>query len=284
MTLYRFLKEPPPLRAPVLIIAFDGWVDAGGAGTGAAQHVTRDGEIIALYDSDVLLDYRTRRPILDVVDGQLKDLAWQELNLTLVRSEARDLLVLAGPEPDHRWKEFSTSVLELALHLGVVEVIVLGAIPAAVAHTRAVPMIVTATKPDLLRPEDHRPEGFLRVPAAALTVVQMEFAEHGIPTIGLFAQIPHYVTPIYAAGVASLLERLGRQVGVEFALGSLAEEAQQQRVQLDELVATRPEFKEHVERLESLTPESDLASGGRIPSGDEIAAEVEKFLRRRGDG
>ena len=279
MTLYRFVDEPAELRAPVLIMAFDAWVDAGGAATGAASHVARDGETIATFDTDALLDYRARRPILDVVDGQAKALAWQEVAVRWVRAEARDLLVLSGPEPDYRWKEFAASVRELALRLGVVQGISLGAIPAAVAHTRSISLLTTASPPDLLGPEDRRPEGLLRVPAAALSVVQLGLAEHGIPTVGFFAQIPHYVTPVYAAGVVALLERLARHVGVAFPLGTLEEEARQQRRQLDALVEERPDVKEHVERLEALAPEEGLAGGGRIPSGEEIAAEVEKFLR-----
>lgn len=282
MSLYHLSKEPDALRAPVLIVAFDAWVDAGGAASAAAAHVARGGETIASFDTDVLLDYRTRRPILDVVDGQAKQLTWQELSLQLVRTDALDLLVLTGPEPDHRWKEFASSVLDLALRLGVVRSIALGAIPAAVPHTRPVPLLTTATPPDQLGPDDLRPDGFLRVPAAALSVVQMRFAEHGIPVVGLFAQIPHYVAPVYWAGVVALVERLARLLGVDFPLGSLPDEAHQQRVQLDSFVHERPEVREHVERLESLTPEGGI-SAGRIPSGDEIAAEVEKFLRRTRD-
>jgi hypothetical protein len=285
VSLYRFTADVGELRAPVLISAFDAWIDAGGAATGAAAHIGRDGVPIISFDTDALLDYRARRPILDVVDGQAKELAWQELTVKLVRAESRDLLVFTGPEPDYRWKEFSASVVELAQRLGIVRSVVLGAIPAAVAHTRPVSLLATASPPDLLGPEDRAPEGLLRVPAAALSVVQMHLAEQGIPTIGFFAQIPHYVTPAYAPGVLALVERVSRHLGLDLPLGTLTEEAQQSRAQLDVIVEGRPEVKEYVERLESLTPEEGLSSGQPIPSGDEIAAEVERFLRKaRGDG
>ena len=278
--MYRLLIEPRDLRAPALIMAFDAWVDSGAAATGAANHVARGGETIASFDTDALLDYRARRPILDVVDGQAKSLAWQELDVKLVRADARDLLVLTGPEPDYRWREFASSVLELALRVGAVESVVLGAVPAAVPHTRSVSLLTTASPSSLLGPDDRVPEGLLRVPAAALSVVQMHVAEHGIPTIGFFAQVPHYVTSTYTPGVLALVERLARHLGVGFPLGDLVEQAQQQRAQLDAIVAERPEVKSYVEQLESINPPTGL--GERLPSGDEIAAEVERFLRGTG--
>lgn len=282
--MYRFIREPGELRAPVFMAAFDSWVDAGGAATGAASQIARHGETIVAFDTDELLDYRARRPILDVVDGEAKTLTWQELNVKLVRTPTRDLLVMTGPEPDYRWKAFSAAVVEMALRLGVVEAVGIGAIPAAVPHTRPVALMATATPSNLLGPEERRPEGLLRVPAAALSVVQMRFIEHGIPTVGFYAQIPHYVTAVYAAGVVSLVERVARHLSIDVALGTLLDEAQAQRAQLDGIVEERPEVKEHVERLESITPEGGLDTGGRIPSADEIAAEVERFLRNaRGD-
>jgi hypothetical protein len=277
--MYRVTNEPGALRAPVLVMAFDGWIDAGGAATAAAARIASGGEIVATFETDALLDYRARRPILDVVDGEAKELTWQSLDVTLVRGDVRDLLVLAGPEPDYRWKEFSAAVLDLSRRFGVVLSVGLGAIPAAVAHTRAVPLLATASPNSLLSPDDRKPEGLLRVPAAVLSVVQMHLAENGVPTLGFYAQIPHYVTPVYADGVLALVTRVARQLRVDFPLGTLSEEAQQQRVELDAIVEQRPEVKEHVARLESLSPETGF-TGGRIPSAEEIAAEVEKFLRR----
>src|SRR5207245_1535511 len=187
-------------------------------------------------------------------------MVWQELNLVHVEKPERDLLVLTGPEPDHRWKQFASSVTECAAHFGIVQSIALGALPAAVPHTRPVPLIATATPQSLLTPEDRRPQGLLRVPAAALSVLQMALSEQGVPVSGFFVQIPHYVSPVYWPGVATLVGRLGRQVGIELALGSIEEEAAQQRVQLDEIVASRPDVRQHVEQLESMTPEEDLAA------------------------
>lgn len=279
--MYRTLRDTGALASPVLVVAFDGWVDAGASATTAAAHLARDGETLIEFDTDLLLDYRARRPILDVVDGVQSSLRWHDLNVALVRGD-RDLLVLTGPEPDHRWKGFAAAVLEIAQRFGVTRSIALGALPAATPHTRAVPLLATASDRSLLSDEDRTPEGLLRVPAAALSVVQMTLAGGGIPTAGFFAQVPHYVTAPYVQAALALIERLARALGTTFALDDLPDQARRQRTELDALVAQRPEVREHVEQLESLTPSDAIDIP--MPSGDEIAEEVERFLRStRGD-
>src|SRR5919109_1770600 len=169
------------LTAPVLIAAFDGWIDAAGAATTCANHLSADGEVIATFDSDALNDYRARRPVLDVVDGTLTEIAWPELTLRRTRAGERDFLVLVGPEPDFRWRELGRDVVALARRLRVEGWITLGAIPAAVAHTRAVHVFATASRPGLLAHDQQQgPPGLLRVPSAALSVVELAVSEAGI--------------------------------------------------------------------------------------------------------
>jgi hypothetical protein len=277
MGLYTLTSEPP-LRAPVLIIALDGWVDAAAAATTAANQVAEDGEQIATFDMDQLIDYRARRPVLDIVDGDLKSLAWSELTVRYARPGDRDLVVLTGAEPDFRWRELSESVHELCVRLGIVESVTLGSLGLAVPHTRPIQITATASRPEVLSPDDQRTEGLLRVPAAAVSVIEMNLRDHGIPTIGFFAQTPHYVTATYAPAVLALIERLGRHLGVMLGLGSLPDDAASQREQLDRIVEQRPEIKEYVERLEAA-----YQPGWSIPSADELGAEIERFLRRQGD-
>ena len=276
MTLYRLTAEPQ-LDAPVLVTAFDGWVDAASAATTAANHVAADGEQIAVFDADELIDYRARRPVLDIVDGDLKSLSWPEITVRAVRAGARDVVVLTGPEPDFRWHELSDAVLDLVLRLGVIESVTLGSLGLAVPHTRPTQITATSSRPELLGPDDQRTEGLLRVPAAAVSVIEMNLRDHGIPTIGFFAQTPHYVTATYAPAVLALLERLGRHLDVVLPLGSLSDDATSQREQLDRIVEQRPEIKEYVERLEAA-----FQPGWSIPSADELGAEIERFLRREG--
>jgi proteasome assembly chaperone (PAC2) family protein len=274
MALYRLTAEPR-LEAPALVTAFDGWVDAASAATTAANHVAADGEQIAIFDADELIDYRARRPVLDIVDGDLKSLSWPEITVRAVRAGGRDVVVLTGPEPDFRWHELSDAVLDLVVRLGVIESVTLGSLGLAVPHTRPTQITATSSRPELLGPDDQRTEGLLRVPAAAVSVIEMNLRDHGIPTIGFFAQTPHYVTATYAPAVLALLERLGRHLDVVLPLGSLPDDATSQREQLDRIVEQRPEIKEYVERLEAA-----FQPGWSIPSADELGAEIERFLRR----
>src|SRR5204862_1523534 len=103
VALYRMDDVPTPLSEPVVVAAFDGWIDAAGAASSAADMLARGGELVATFDGNVLFDYRSRRPTLDVVDGTLTRLVWPALELHRRATEERDLLVLHGAEPDFRW-------------------------------------------------------------------------------------------------------------------------------------------------------------------------------------
>jgi hypothetical protein len=273
MPLYLLDEPTEPLVAPVMVAAFDAWIDAGGASTTACSLIASPADVIATFDADALFDYRARRPVLDIVDGTLAELAWPSLVLKRARHGGRDLLVLSGPEPDFRWQELGQDLHALALQLGVVEWVSLGAIPAAVPHTRPVPILATASRPGLLREDENQgPEGLLRVPAAALSTIELTVSSSGIPAVGFFAQVPHYVSGPFAAATIAILEHAGRHVGAEFPLGSLPDEAATQRQRLDNLVASDPETQTYLERLEAIVDEQ------RIPSGDELASEIERFL------
>jgi proteasome assembly chaperone (PAC2) family protein len=276
MALYQ-LGDPGDLGSPILVAAFDGWVDAGGASIAAADHLADDGRVIATFDGDQLYDYRARRPTLDIVDGTLVDLDWPELYLKATRIGARDLLVLSGPEPDYRWREFARDVIGLAHELQVTGWLSLGAIPAAVAHTRAVPILGTASEAGLLPADVPKgPAGRLRVPSAVLSVLELAAVQAGIPAIGFYAQVPHYVSIPYSAAAIELLNQVGRHMGVEISLGSLPEEAREQRVLLDKATNAEERTRQYVEQLESMADEE------RLPAGDELIADIERFLRDRG--
>jgi hypothetical protein len=280
MTLYRLNDPPPVLDAPALVAAFDGWIDATGAATACANHVADGGDVVASFDVDSLNDYRARRPVLDVVDGVLMRMEWPDIVLRHVRIEGRDVLVLVGPEPDYKWKQLGDDVLELALRLGVIEWISLGAIPAAVPHTRPVPVLATASPGTTLRHgEQQGPGGVLRVPAAALSAVEMTVAGAGIPAVGYYAQVPHYVgASPYAPATLALLQYLERRIGVTLPIRRLADEAIEQRERLDAAVAEDEDSREYLTRLEAIAGEE------RMPSGDEIASEIERYLRQTGSG
>jgi hypothetical protein len=265
-------------RAPAMVAAFDGWVDAAGAASDVADRLARGGQRVATFDADVLFDYRSRRPVLDVVDGTLTRLVWPEFAVQRQTFSGRDLLVLHGAEPDFRWKELRDDIVELCGRLGVVEWVSLGAVPAAVPHTRPVPVLATASDEGLLHETETKgPTGLLRVPSAALSAIELAVSGSGIPAVGFFAQVPHYVGGPYAAASLSLLRRLGRHLKMELPLGDLEEEAEAQRARLDAAVEADDDVREILQRLEGM-------SDGGIPSGDDLAAEIERFLRTEEGG
>jgi hypothetical protein len=276
VTLYR-LNDPGDLIAPTLVAAFDSWIDAGSASTAAASQLLEDGDVVVTFDADSLFDYRARRPTLEIVDGRPTDLTWPELTIRRNRIGDRDLLVLAGPEPDYRWQEMADAALDIARRLEVAEWISLGAIPAAVPHTRAVPVLGTASRPGLLRGDvQPGPDGTLRVPAACISVLDHAVSRSGVPCVGYYAQVPHYVTGAYPAAAIELIKAVGRHLDEDPNLGPLAEEARQLRSRLDLATSADETTRAYVERLEGMVDES------RLPSGDDLITEIERFLRDRG--
>lgn len=271
------LERPVTLTAPTVIAALDSWVDAGSAATTAAAHLATGGDVLATFDGDAIFDYRARRPTLEIADGRPSKLTWPELTLRRSVVGGRDLLILVGPEPDYRWRSLAEELVGLARTLGVVEWISLGSIPAAVPHTRGVPILGTESRAGLLRGEVRAgPAGLLRVPAAAISVLDMGAAEAGIPTVGYFAQVPHYVSGAYPAAAIELLHAVGLHIGVDPDLGDLADEADQLRRRLDLAAQADSDTRQYVERLEGMVDEA------RLPSGDELIGEIERFLRDRG--
>lgn len=276
MTLIR-LVGAEPLAAPVVVAALDGWVDAGSGSTLAAGLLAEDGQAWATFDVDRIYDYRARRPTLGIVDGVPRELDWPELQLVRRRFGERDVLVLTGPEPDYRWRQLAAELAQLARVLEVSEWVSLGAIPAAVPHTRPVTILGTrSTSGQLVPGVEAGPAGTLTVPAAFLSVVDMAIASIGIPTVGYYAQIPHYVSGEYPGAALELVDVLGRHLGVRLPRGKLAIEAQDLRERLDAATAADASTRAYVERLEGMVDES------RLPSGSELISEIERFLRDRG--
>jgi hypothetical protein len=263
----------------VVVVAFDTWVDAGLAATTAAEHLAAEGPIVATFDADALFDYRARRPSLEIVDGRPSRLTWPSLTIRLTQLGGRDLLVFTGPEPDYRWGELTAAVVDLLRRLRVREWISLGAIPAAVPHTRPVPILGTESRPGLLRGgAEVGPQGILRVPAAAISVLEHAVATAGIPALGYFAQVPHYVSGPYPAAAVALLRAVGRHLDAEPPIGDLDDEARALRTRLDTAAAVDDATRTYIERLEAMVDEA------RLPSGEDLISEIERFLRERGNG
>ena len=279
MTLYE-LHARPALDHPVLIVGMEGWIDAGlGAATAMATLLASvTTEPVATLDVDTLLDHRARRPIVRIIDGVNTGLRWPEIQLRGGHdADGHDLLLLVGPEPDHQWRAFTAAVGELAMSFGVGLVIGLGAFPAPVPHTRPARLASTATNAELAQRVGFL-HGALDVPAGVQAALERGFADLGVPAVGLWARVPHYAAAMpYPEASAVLLEGLTSVAGITTDTAELRRAAEASRQHLDELIANS---EEHIALVRQLETQADAD----VPSGDEIAAEVERYLRGQGPG
>jgi PAC2 family len=283
MALYARQSPRQPDR-PVLVIALEGWVDAGLGATSATSALLGSipTEVLATFDGDDLIDQRARRPVLRIVDGLNAGLNWPEIRLLVGEDRTgNDIVFLVGPEPDLHWRPFVAGVVELAGELGVRLAVGLGAFPAAAPHTRPVRLAATATTPELASRVGVVP-GTMEVPAGIEAALEEGFAATEIPAVGLWARVPHYVSAMpYPAASAALVDGLANVAGLTLESASLHAAADVTRSRVDELIAQSNEHKAMVSQLED---NIDAAEGtpldlGPLPSGDEIAAELERYLR-----
>jgi PAC2 family protein len=275
---------------PLLVVCLEGWIDAGlGAGSAiAAIQAGRASERLVVWDADELIDHRARRPTLHIADGVADGLTWPETELRATVDDAgRDMLLLVGPEPDMRWHAFAASVVQLAQEYGVRLAVGLGAFPAPVPHTRPVRLVATAPTQQMAAEVGIVP-GAIDVPAGVQAVLEHALNGVGIPALGLWARVPHYLVSMpYPAAGAALIDGLAAVGGVTLSSRDLHDSASRARARVDELIANSAEHQAMVQQLEAQADreasmaEEDL-DGVRLPSGDEIAAELERFLR--GDG
>lgn len=279
------IKSWPSLDHPALVLGLEGWVDAGYAAATAVNALLESArhEVVATFDSDALLDQRSRRPVLRVSHGVHGGLTWPELRLlSATDTGGRSLLVLAGPEPDLRWHEWSQEVVALGLRLGVELVVGLGAFPAPAPHTRPVRLAATASNEELAGRVGFLP-ATMEVPAGAQAVLEVAFGDAGVPSIGVWARVPHYAagTP-YPEASAVLLDKLADLTGLSIDTEALRDAGRKARDQIQALIEASEEHSAMVRQLEQ-QQDNELGLSAteftHLPTGDEIAAELERFLR-----
>lgn len=276
----------PALERPVLVMCMEGWIDAGSAAANAVAHLlgSMPHELVATFDPDELIDFRARRPTLRIVNGVDKDLRWPELRLHAATNRTgRTVLILSGPEPDMRWHRFAAEMVALASRLEVELVVGLGAFPAPVPHTRPVRLVGTSTDAALAARVGYLPAS-IDVPSGVQGALEVSFGEAGIPAVGLWARVPHYVSAMpYPAASAALLEGLARMAEIEVDTSGLQAAAAASNQQIAQLIAASEEHAAMVRQLEaqhdSEHQADPLTDFGELPSGDELAAELERFLR-----
>ena len=279
MSVYELLVHRD-LTSPVLVLATEGWVDAGLGASGALGHILGqlDTETMCRFDGDEFIDYRARRPIVRIVDGVNTGLEWPQLELRVGHDKGgKDVLLLIGPEPDMRWRLFVRTLVGLTVDLGVRLVCGLGAFPAPVPHTRPVRLAATAGTQELADRVGHV-NGTIEVATGVHGALEEGFTAAGVPAGGLWARVPHYLTATpYPAASAALVDGLSDVADLQLDSTDLHAAAAITMARVDDMIGNSSEHTELVRQLEASV---DAAEG--MPSGDEIAAELERFLRDQG--
>jgi proteasome assembly chaperone (PAC2) family protein len=284
MQLLHWYSSPPELNRPALIVALDGFIDAGSVASTASTFLRHRwvAEPVAHFDADALIDYRARRPSVVIDNGRLRRVEWPKLELLAAQVDGpHDALLLLGPEPDMKWKAFGDAIVDLCRALGVEMVIGLGAYPAATPHTRPV-SVVRAENLAASGFSAGRPVAGYTGPIGANTAIQGMFAEHDLPAVGLWAEVPHYIAASpHPPGALKLVEMVAAIMGTDVDSTELEAAATHHLRQVDDAVAEHEEAAEMISGLEQLQDSGD--GGGRLPSGEDLAAEIERFLRTQPD-
>jgi hypothetical protein len=285
---------------PVLVVAFDGWTDAGEGGTAAADALRDAFEPTRLgaFPSDALYDYRDRRPTLSIDAGELGVPDWPEVVVELLTPPSGPPIVLVGgPEPDFAWRQIAWDLTEFAHQIGATRYVGLGSVPGPIPHTRPVHLIATSSDPDLLE-RIGRPHEQVIVPASLQVALEAELRDAGFQTLGLWVRIPHYVAGEYPEAARALLEQLSSHLGTPVDLTEFDEDVEENRTRLDVAAQGSEEVRNHVAQLERIYdaemeaerlttgPEGQPRGGWsfseeQVPSADDLAAEIERFLQGR---
>ena len=277
--IYTVLRTPD-LIDPVLVVHFDGWIDAGMSAGLAVRHLIEvtGADRLVEFDTEWLLDHRARRPTMHIVEGVNAGIDWPTIELRAGRdANGRDVMILSGAEPDHNWRAFMTAVVGLTNRFGARRVIALGAYPAAVPHTRPSRLTVTSPTVDLAR--SNEPRATLDVPAGITSALEHVFTAAGLDAMTLWVQVPHYIPAgPYPAATQALVEGLDEAGGISVSTGALGENAIAGRNRLDELIADEETHQTLVNELER-RHDRFSHEGETLPTSDELAAEFEKFLR-----
>lgn len=270
-----------------MIVMMTGWIDASNAAAAAMEMlVTRtNATTVYEFDPDQFIDYRARRPKMELREGVNTRIEWSTPKMMLGKDrDSRDILLLTGPEPDAKWQFFAAEVANLARSLGVRRMLGLGAYPVATPHTRDVKISCTCNTTALAESLPYL-KNSLDVPAGVEAVLERAMALVDIDAIGLWAQVPHYVSSMsYPAASLALINAASEVGSVELESGDLKEMATMLRDRLNHLMQENPEHETMLRQLEyafdvANSPEETPLIDGPLPSGDQLAAELEQFLR-----
>lgn len=275
-------EDLTPLRDPILVAAFEGWNDAGEAASAAVTHLEEvwQAEIVAALDPEDYYDFQVNRPRV-VSEESGRRIIWPTTRVLVARSTGfgRDVVLIQGIEPSTRWRSYTVELLEFAERLGVTTFVTLGALLADVPHTRPIPVTATSDDTDVAHRFDLEPSRY-EGPTGIVGVISDAAGRTGITALSCWAAVPHYAggspSPKATLGLLGKLETL---LAITIPLGDLPEAARAWERGVNELAESDEEVAEYVQSLEQATDTADLPEA----SGDAIAKEFERYLRRRGD-
>jgi hypothetical protein len=271
-----------------LLHHLEGFIDAGGAGRLLAEHLLEDyeHETVARFDADRLIDYRSRRPLMTYEDGHWASYEAPELGLHLIRDTTdKPFLLLTGPEPDHEWELFSAAVLKLADRLKAGPAISFLGIPAGVPHTRPLGVIAHGTREGLVTGSQQLPNR-IQLPGSAASLLELRFGEAGRDALGFAVQVPHYLAQaVYPSAALVLLGEVCEFAGLDLPGVDVRVASERTQEAIEKQVAESAEVAELVRALEQQYDAAAeeqknglLAEGEDMPTGDELAAQFERFL------
>ncbi len=274
----------PTLRRPVLLGAFEGWNDAGEAASSAIDHLEEawQAERVAELDADEFYVYTDTRPRVALTEGLTRSITWPSTRVSVASPPGsdHDVVLVRGVEPNLRWRSFCDQLLEIAMALGVERTVTLGALLADVPHTRPIPVTGTASDPTTAADLGLQPSRY-EGPTGIIGVLQDAYAQRGLQAVSFWAAVPHYVAaPPCPKAALALLRRVEDLLDLPVPLGDLPDLARRWERQVDELAAEDTDVAEYIASLEEREPQVDALPEA---SGDAIAKEFERYLRRRDD-
>lgn len=277
------IEDVPPLTAPVLIAAFEGWNDAADAASAVVDHLMEvwDARVVAAIDPEEFYDFQVNRPVVGTDEAGMRRISWPSTRLAIARppGATRDVVLLRGIEPNMRWRQFCAELLAAADELEVELVVTLGALLADTPHTRPIPVTGTASEPDLadrLKLDQSRYEG----PTGIVGVFQDACTKLDFPAVSFWAAVPHYVAqPPCPKATLALLGQLEDLLEISIPLDPLPEDARAWERGVDELAEEDEEVADYVRALEETRDTAELPEA----SGEAIAREFERYLKRRDD-
>jgi predicted ATP-grasp superfamily ATP-dependent carboligase len=290
--MYQMHGDAPPTDAPVLLHNLTGFLDAGSAGRLAMEQIlaTLEHRVVATFDIDAMYDYRSRRPRMTFLSDHYDQVDLPELLLHEVRdSDGTRFLVLHGPEPDFAWQRFTDAVVSLVDRLAVSLTVGAHAVPWPAPHTRPVGITAHATDPGLIADRTSW-VGALEVPGHIAGLLELRLGETGHPAMGYTAHVPHYLSAVdYPRAAVALLEAVAASTGLSLPIDALRESATRADLEIAAQVSSSDGNAEAVQALEAQYDAFVGQQGlpllgdgdGSLPSGDEIAAQVEHFLAQR---